>query len=102
MAQSALPYEFCKTSGLSKARESTQVNLRMSKFNELDLNVDKILFEGYMLANLHIIQLLDEDMEIPPLNQKFFQNVLAQVSVMLYQKEKQYKDKELVTTFEEH
>ena len=56
-----------------------------------------------MLSNLHIIQLLDEaDKEILTLNQKFFQNVLVQVSVFLHQKEMLCKDKELVTTFEEH
>jgi hypothetical protein len=38
-----------------------------------------------VLANLHIIWLLEEeDKEILPLYQKFFQNVLAQVSVMLH------------------
>jgi hypothetical protein len=44
-----------------------------SKINELVLNVNKIIFEGYVLANLHIIRLLDEGKEVPPLNQKFFQ-----------------------------
>jgi hypothetical protein len=64
--------------------------------------VNKIIFEGYVLANLHIIWLLDEDKEVPPLNQKYFQNVLAQVLVMLYSKEMDCKDEELATTFEEH
>jgi hypothetical protein len=73
-----------------------------SKINELVLNVNKIIFEGYVLANLHIIRLLDEGKEVPPLNQKFFQNVLAQVSVLLYRKEMDCKDEELVTTFAKH
>jgi hypothetical protein len=73
-----------------------------SKINELVLNVNKIIFEGYVLANLHIIRMLDEGREVPPLNQKFFQNVLAQVSVLLYRKEMDCKDEELVTTFEKH
>jgi hypothetical protein len=64
--------------------------------------VNKIIFEGYVLANLHIIQLLDEDKELPPLNQKFFQNVLVQVSVFQKQREMSCKDEELVTTFENH
>jgi hypothetical protein len=64
--------------------------------------VNKIIFEGYVLANLHIIWLLDEGKEVPPLNQKFFQNVLALMSVMLYFKEMDCKDEEMVTTFEEH
>jgi hypothetical protein len=72
-----------------------------SKINELVLNVNKIIFEGYVLANLHIIWLLDEGKEVPPLNQKFFQNVLAQVSVLL-RKEMDCKDEELVSTFEKH
>ncbi len=73
-----------------------------SKINELVINVNKIIFEGYLLANLHIIWLLDEDKEIPPLNQKFFQNVLAQVSVFQKRSEMPCKDEELVTTFENH
>jgi hypothetical protein len=52
-----------------------------------------------VLDNLHIIQLLNEGKEVPPLNQKFFQNVLAQVLVLLYCKEMDCKDEELVTTF---
>jgi len=64
--------------------------------------VNKIVFEGYVLANLHIIWLLDEDKEVPPLNQKVFQNVLALVRVMLYCKEMDCKDEELVTAFEKH
>ncbi len=54
-----------------------------SKINELVLNVNKIIFEGCVRANLHIIWLLDEGKEVPPLHQKVFQNVLAQVLVML-------------------
>ena len=77
-------------------------NYLKSKINELVINVNKIIFEGYLLANLHIIRLLDEDKEIPPLNQKFFQNVLAQVSVFHHRREMQCKDLELVTTFENH
>jgi hypothetical protein len=73
-----------------------------SKINELVLNVNKIIFEGYVLFNLHISWLLDEDKEIPPLNQKFFQNALALVVMMLHCKEIDCKDEELVTTFEEH
>jgi hypothetical protein len=64
--------------------------------------VNKIIFEGYVLANLHIIRLLDEGKEVPPLNQKFFQNVLAQVSVLLYRKEMDCKDEELLSTFQKH
>jgi hypothetical protein len=72
------------------------------KINELVLNVNKIIFEGYVLANLSIIWLLDEDKEVSPLHQKLFQNFLALVTVMLYSKEMDCKDEELVTTFDEH
>jgi hypothetical protein len=41
-------------------------NFLKSKINKLVLNVNKIIFEGYVLANLHIIWLLDEDKEILP------------------------------------
>jgi hypothetical protein len=62
--------------------------------------VKKIIFEGYLLTNIHIIQLLEDDKETNQSN--FFQNVLAQVSVFLHQNEMMCKDKELVTTFEEY
>jgi hypothetical protein len=55
-----------------------------------------------VLANLHIICLLDKGKEVPPLNQKFFQNVLVQVSVILYCKEMDCIDEELAKSFEEH
>ncbi len=64
--------KFCKNNNYCK-----------SKINQLVLNVNKIIFEAYVLANLHIIWLLDEDKEILPLNQKFFQHVLAQRSWFL-------------------
>jgi len=73
-----------------------------SKINELVLNVNKIIVEGYVLFNLHISRLLDDDKEIPPLNQKFFQNVLALVAMMLHCKEIDCKNEALVTTFQEH
>jgi hypothetical protein len=44
---------------------------------------------------------LDEDREIPPLNQQFFQTILVKVSVMLHQNEMLCKDEELVSAFEE-
>jgi hypothetical protein len=81
----------------------TSVNCSLNKFckndylksmiNKLVLHV---IFEGYVLANLHIIQLLDKDNEVLPLNQKFFQNVLAPVSMILCQKEMQCKDRGLL------
>ena len=42
-----------------------------SKINSLVLNVNKIIFEGYVLANLHIIQLLDEDEELVATFEKY-------------------------------
>ena len=71
-----------------------------SKINDVILNVNKIIFEGYLLANLHVIRLLQEEKQIPRLNQKFFQNVLQLVSRLYRRKEKECLDQELVQTFE--
>jgi hypothetical protein len=59
-----------------------------SKINERVLNVNKIIFEGYVLANLHIFRLLDEGKEVPPLNQKFFSKCSgASVGVAILQRD---------------
>ncbi len=59
-----------------------------SKINDVVLNVNKIIFEGYLLANLHVISLLQEEKQLPCLNQKFFQNMLQLVSRLYWWKEK--------------
>jgi hypothetical protein len=74
----------CCTSIKCSLNKFCKNNYLKSKINQLVHNVNKIIFEAYVLANLHIIWLLDKDKERPPLNQKFFKNVLVQVFVMLY------------------
>jgi hypothetical protein len=70
-----------------KTLKYTSVKGSMNKFckndypksiNKLVLNVNKIILEGYVLTNPHIIWLLDKDKKISPLN------VLAQASVILH------------------
>ncbi len=43
-----------------------------SKINDVILNMNKIIFEGHLLANLHVIPLLQEEKQVPCLNQKLF------------------------------
>jgi hypothetical protein len=43
-----------------------------SKLNDIALKVSKICFYTYKFASLHIIRLLENDQELPTLNQKFF------------------------------
>ncbi len=53
-----LLHQFCKNDYLK------------SKINEVVLNVNKIIYEGYILANLHIICLLQEDKQIKTASMK--------------------------------
>ena len=48
-------------------------NLKV-RINEFVLNANKIMFEAYFLANIHIIRLINENKQIPKLNQSFFQH----------------------------
>ncbi len=65
------------------------------KINDVVLNSNKIIFEAYCLANLHILR----TKEIPLLNQGFFQKCCACVSSFYNRKEMLMKDKELLETF---
>ena len=71
-----------------------------SKLNDITLNINKIIFETYLLANLHIIRLLDEGINIPALNQGFFQNAIALTSKLYNRKEKKCNDSKLQDTFD--
>ncbi len=71
-----------------------------SKLNDITLNVNKIIFETYLLANLHIVRLLDEGAVIPALNQGFFQNAIALTSKLYNRKEKKCNDSKLQDTFD--
>jgi hypothetical protein len=70
-----------------------------AKLNEITLNVNKIIFEAYLVANLHVIKLLGENKPIPPLNTKFFQNVLQLSSKLYKRKAKLCNDIQLQETF---
>lgn len=69
------------------------------KLNDVVFNSNKIAFEAYCFANLHILRCLTEHKELPLLNQGFFQKCCALVSTFYDKKEMQMKDKELVDTF---
>jgi hypothetical protein len=71
-----------------------------SKLNEVTLNVNKIIFETYLLANLYIVWLLDEGAIIPSLNQGFFQNLIALTSKLYNRKEKKCNDNKVHDTFD--
>ena len=45
-----------------------------ARINDFVLNANKIMFEAYSLANIHIIRLINENKKIPKLNQSFFQH----------------------------
>ena len=69
------------------------------RINEFVLNANKIMFESYCLANLHIIKLIDENKQIPILNQGFFQNCSQMVSFQYKRKNNLPDDLELQDTF---
>jgi hypothetical protein len=81
-----------------------------SKIDELVLNVNKIIFEGYVLANLHIIRLLctlsGYSIKVRRYllsTKRFFKMFWHKCwSCYLYHKEMDCKDEELVATFEKH
>jgi hypothetical protein len=56
-----------------------------AKLNEITLSVNKIIFEPYLFANMHIIRLLRQNTPKPTLNQKFFTNFL-QLSSKTYKR----------------
>ena len=71
-----------------------------SKLNDIVINANKIMFEAYCFANMHVLKCLDEGKEIPKLNQAFFQSCCAIVSTFNNRKEMEQKNKDLMTTFE--
>jgi hypothetical protein len=73
-----------------------------SKVNEVVLNCSKAIFEGYCLANMHVLRLLEEGKEIPKLNQGFYYEVLSSVSCIEKRKRMEIKNKELNKTFERY
>ena len=69
-------------------------NLKV-RINEFVLNANKIMFEAYSLANIHIIRLINENKQIPKLNQSFFQHCCHFVSDMYERKNNKPDNNEL-------
>ena len=69
------------------------------RINEFVLNANKIMFESYCLANLHVIKLINQDKKIPILNQGFFQHCSQMVSFQYKRKSNLPNDLELRDTF---
>ncbi|NBW28745.1 MAG: hypothetical protein EBR38_09300 [Flavobacteriaceae bacterium] len=71
-----------------------------SKINDIVLNANKIMFEAYCFANLHVLKCIEENQPLPQLNQSFFQKCCAFVSTMYNRKEAAKKDQDLSSTYE--
>ena len=69
------------------------------RINEFVLNANKIMFESYCLSNLHIIKLINQNKQIPILNQCFFQHCSQMVSYQYKRKNNLPDDLELLDTF---
>ena len=69
------------------------------RINEFVLNANKIMFESYCLANLHIIKLISQKKQIPILNQSFFQHCCQTVSFSYKRKNNLADDIDLQDTF---
>lgn len=74
-------------------------DLLKERINEFVLNANKIMFESYCLANLHIIKLINQNKLIPILNQGFFQHCSQMVSFQYKRKSNLPNDLELQDTF---
>ena len=69
------------------------------RINEFVLNANKIMFESYCLSNLHIIKLINQNKQIPILNQCFFQHCSQMISYQYKRKNNLPDDLELLDTF---
>ena len=74
-------------------------DLLKKRINEFVLNANKIMFESYCLANLHIIKLVNQKKQIPILNQDFFQHCSQMVSFQYKRKNNVPNELELHHTF---
>jgi len=83
----------------SSLRQFCKDDYMYSKINDVVINSNKIIFEAYCFANLHILQCLENHRNIPCLNQGFFQKCCSLVSTFRDKKEMETKDKTLVETF---
>jgi hypothetical protein len=66
-------------------------------FKSVLFNMNKMAFEAYVFANLHVARLLEQNKDIPTLNQNFFYNCCSAVSVLLNQKSKELSGEFLET-----
>ena len=64
------------------------------RINEFVLNANKLMFEAYAFANLHIINCIKQNKDIPLLDQTFFQKCCLLVSEQVYRKERKTQDTE--------
>ena len=69
------------------------------RINEFVLNVNKLTFEAYAFANLHVLILLRANKDIPPLDQKFFQSCCVYVSETYERKSQKPKDNDMLDTY---
>lgn len=69
------------------------------RINEFVLNSNKLMWEAYAFANLHITRLLRENKAIPKLDQTFFQHCCLFVSEIYEKKAKKPRDTEMTRTF---
>ena len=72
-------------------------DLLKKRINEFVLNANKIMFESYCLANLHIIKLVNQKKQIPILNQDFFQHCSQMVSFQYKRKNNVPNDLIIIT-----
>ncbi|CAM6002233.1 unnamed protein product [Sphagnum balticum] len=87
----------------------TTVKMTLNKFcfdeilkeriDEYVFNANRIMFEAYALANLHIIRLLAINKPIPKLDQSFFYNCCVFVSEMYERKAQKPDSSEMIETF---
>jgi hypothetical protein len=70
-----------------------------SRINDVVVTANKIMFEAYCFANLHVLNSLNEHKRIPVLNNCFFQKCCSTVSTFKDKKEMEAKDNDLVETF---
>ena len=69
------------------------------RINEFVLNANKLIFEAYSFANLHVIRLVRANKDIPPLDQKFFQSCCVFVSETYERKSQKPKDNDMLETY---
>ena len=49
-------------------------------FDDISYRLSRIVFEAYILANLHLVRCLTDDVDLPALDQSFFYSCCSNVS----------------------